>query len=433
MTVLDQPPSLPVAGFASEARFPRERAIHAAPERAVSHRSGAFWRIGSALLLLITLFITPPVVADDDEITDAAFRIAKAAKEVEKTTEEIVKATKAIKDNLEHATDQRVVDGNLDPALTGVKKAVEENQVGLDKVKEAEDLLEEARSLANAGNKSEAAQKAKDADERAVDAIAEAEAAKAKALAAKGLADRAKQTSDNAKKDPPEQPVKPGDEKRIEDGARKEERKAKDQEEEASVIEPKHNEIEEEEEARASSQHEKEDIRLAGEIPLRIGFPLSFFDVFVDLEVTSFPNLDSPLALPTVGGFNGELAELRLLLINENPFPIGITDVEGLLFGDAISFMPPLVDQLILPMDSLSVLLGTVAFIGPPKSFTAADFSIITGADHPGLGPDFAADFQVVAEPTTISLMGFAMLMIGFVAQRKKMRRLFQRRVVAWA
>lgn len=137
----------------------------------------------------------------------------------------------------------------------------------------------------------------------------------------------------------------------------------------------------------------------------------------------SFPNLNSPLAVPELAFPENQSALLKLELINDNPFPVDVTGVTGLLFGNAVTFNPFVGDQTVPANGSAMITLGTVDFTGSADAFTAADFNIRTGAGHPGLGPDFPTNFDVVTpEPASITLLILGVLGVAIYcwAQRKR-------------
>ena len=163
-----------------------------------------------------------------------------------------------------------------------------------------------------------------------------------------------------------------------------------------------------EEETKNDNQQHKVDEQKPGELPLRVpyGGGGTFFDVFFNvLPDLHYPNQGAPLMVPEVEGAVNNRALLRLLLVNDNPFDVDVTGVEGSLFGGGIDFVGSSGTQTVPANRPLELLLGLVTFAGPPGAYTFADFSIITDDSHPGLGPEFSANFATVPEPSTIVLL----------------------------
>ena len=111
----------------------------------------------------------------------------------------------------------------------------------------------------------------------------------------------------------------------------------------------------------------------------------------------------------------------KVELINENGFDVLVTGVEGFLFGDAVTFFPVTAEQLISAGEMTALILGEVEFTGGSRDYTFADFSIITASNHPGLGPEFSANFQVVSAPATLTLLALGLLALARFGGRNRL------------
>ena len=171
-----------------------------------------------------------------------------------------------------------------------------------------------------------------------------------------------------------------------------------------------------EENAKKVEDEDEAAVRQTGEEPLRVPFEVvGFFDVFVELDLFEFPNLLEPQVVPEVEGEPGVHGRLEVELFNPNDFDVLVIDIDGLLFGDAIDFVPYAVDQIVTSQGLTQIVLGEVEFTGRPGDFTFALFDVVTDDTHPGLGPNFSVNFEVVPEPPTVWLMACALLVMAWL------------------
>lgn len=149
---------------------------------------------------------------------------------------------------------------------------------------------------------------------------------------------------------------------------------------------------------------------------LRVEFGAhDFFDVFVDLDPSPMPYPGSP-GDPVVPEFRqrlGDTARLFVRLVNDNPFDVVLTAIEGTLFGDAVSFTPFIGAQTVAADSDALVAIGTLAYTGASGGFSVANFDFATDSGQPGLGPVVTVDAAVIPTPRALDLTLLALALLA--------------------
>jgi hypothetical protein len=386
------------------------------------------WLMSSVALLLLGLY-TPLQADPPTQAAQAAADAALAAANAAASAQAAADSSTAVANTVQA--------GNDAGALINANKAAKDAADAAAAAKSAADLAQQALDLAKQaqaeydnpkGNPFKAGSLADDASNLAQKATDQAKKAADKAAAAADQVGKAEQSISNDKKNGAVTPLSQNDNYDLENQKTEDTniknrngvRKKNDQD-----IRKKAIDLIKEDAVNIFDTLLKGSQKHPGDGSLQWNPHAGFFVAVVASNQNSilFPNLNSPLAVPELALPANQSALLQLELINDNPFAVDVTGVTGLLFGDAVTFTSFVGDQTVPADGSTLITLGTVNFTGSADAFTAADFSIITDAAHPGLGPDFPTNFDVATpEPPSITLLILGVLGVAVYcwAQHKR-------------